>query len=340
MGPTSGPHHGSFVNGLLDGGDGEYGVTDGAAEDGDFDVTGDMGPTSGPHHGSFVNGLLDGGDGEYGVTDGAADGGDFDITGYQGTTSGPHDGSFVNGMVDGGDQEYDDSDHDADVGVTERDDVGDAGLHRVPTSEFDFTACLVTKNISMRTIIVVAANEAVPDQFQILKERRGLIARALHSRTAQNQSQLATFPIHGGRAVNARETAPGQFPYHTLVLADNRVLCGGALLSVSVVLTAAQCVFRYKTWLVQLGSVELLVQNPHRQLIEGKRVKTHPLYSDKRTNDDIAVVFLKTSAVLNSYVKTVRLPTDMMREDLVGRMGIVAGWGRTHVRKFTSYLLI
>ncbi|XP_046980793.1 collagenase-like [Schistocerca americana] len=253
--------------------------------------------------------------------------------GYQGTTSGPHDGSFVNGMVDGGDQEYDDSDDDADVGVTERYDVGDAGLHRVPTSEFDFTD--LTKPVECRRMSI-----SVRDQFQILKERRGLIARALHSRTAQNQSQLATFPIHGGRAVNARETAPGQFPYHTLVLADNRVLCGGALLSVSVVLTAAQCVFRYKTWLVQLGSVELLVQNPHRQLIEGKRVKTHPLYSDKRTNDDIAVVFLKTSAVLNSYVKTVRLPTDMMREDLVGRMGIVAGWGRTHVLSRCSQVLL
>ncbi|XP_049839645.1 complement factor D-like [Schistocerca gregaria] len=270
--------------------------------------------------------MLDGGDGEYGVTEGGDDDGDFDITGYLATTSGPHDGSFVNGMVDGGDQEYGDSDHDDDVGVTKRDDDSDQGLHRIPASEFDITG--LTKPVECRRMSI-----SVRDQFQVLKERRGLITRALHSRAAQNQSRLTRFPVHGGRAVNARETAPGQFPYHTLVLADNRVLCGGALLSTSVVLTAAQCVFQYKTWLVQLGSVELLVQNPHRQLIEGKRVKTHPLYSHKRTNDDIAVVFLKTSAVLNSYVKTVRLPTDMMKEDLVGRMGIVAGWGRTHIRR-------
>ncbi|XP_049794126.1 uncharacterized protein LOC126203802 [Schistocerca nitens] len=246
MAATSGPHHGSFVNDMLDSDDGEYGVTKGAADDGDYDITGDMATTSRPHHGSFVNDMLDSDDGEYGVTKGAADDGDFDITGDMATTSRPHHGSFVNDMLDSDDGEYgvtkgaaddgdfditgylgttsvphDDSDHDYDVGVTERDDVGNPGLHRLPTSEFDITD--LTKPVECRRMSI-----SVRDQFQVLKERRGLIARALHSRAAQNQT----------------------------------------------------------------------------------------------------------------YVKTVRLPSDMIKKDLAGKMGIIAGWGRTHFQARCSQVLL
>ncbi|XP_049767893.1 brachyurin-like [Schistocerca cancellata] len=145
-----------------------------------------MGTTSGPHHGSFVNGMFDGDDGEYGVTEGGGDDGYFDITGYLGTTSGPHDGSFVNGMVDGGDQEYGDSDHDADVGVTERDDVGDAGLHRVPASEFDITGKL--PSTGKHATYIVNGQQAklgqFPYQVSVKGDRRMICGGSLISEKA------------------------------------------------------------------------------------------------------------------------------------------------------------
>lgn len=49
------------------------------------------------------------------------------------------------------------------------------------------------------------------------------------------------------RVINGQLAQPNQFPWHAIVegtqLNGNRTLCGGALISIRYVLTAAHCIF-------------------------------------------------------------------------------------------------
>ncbi|XP_056416377.1 chymotrypsin-like elastase family member 1 [Hyla sarda] len=106
--------------------------------------------------------------------------------------------------------------------------------------------------------------------------------------------------------------------------------CGGSLIRANRVLTAAHCVDRANTYRVVLGEHNLSQNDGTEQFISVSAIRIN---SGWNTNNvaagyDIAVLWLASSATLNSYVKLATLPAS--GAVLANNYNcVVSGWGRT-----------
>lgn len=138
--------------------------------------------------------------------------------------------------------------------------------------------------------------------------------------------------IIGGHEVYPPHSRPfqaGIFFYDTFA---RIFICGGSLIHVRAVLTAAHCAFQTMRAEVVLGAHHLNRNTPqaHEQRIEvglgGYRI--HANYSRTNLRNDIAILILPRAAVLNAQVKVVNLPHNLLTYTFTGEIGTLSGWGR------------
>ncbi|PIO16109.1 hypothetical protein AB205_0161840, partial [Aquarana catesbeiana] len=100
--------------------------------------------------------------------------------------------------------------------------------------------------------------------------------------------------------------------------------CGGSLLNSLWVVSAAHC---YKASMqVRLGEHNIAVSEGTEQFINSAKVIRHASYNSRTTDNDIMLVKLASPATLNSYVKTVPLPSGCAG---AGTSCVISGWGNT-----------
>ena len=75
---------------------------------------------------------------------------------------------------------------------------------------------------------------------------------------------------------------------------------------------------------VRLGEHHIRVTENTEQFITSSRVIKHPRYSSYNINNDIMLIKLSKPATLNSYVRTVALPSSCAGS---GTRCLVSGWG-------------
>ncbi|XP_075054110.1 chymotrypsin-like elastase family member 1 [Mixophyes fleayi] len=105
--------------------------------------------------------------------------------------------------------------------------------------------------------------------------------------------------------------------------------CGGSLIRVNRVLTAAHCVDRVATYRVVLGDHNLSVNEGTEQVISVSAIRIHASWNTNNVaaGNDIAVLHLASSASLNNYVKLASLPASGVVLSN-NHNCILSGWGR------------
>uniref|UniRef100_A0A8C3FMX1 Peptidase S1 domain-containing protein n=1 Tax=Chrysemys picta bellii TaxID=8478 RepID=A0A8C3FMX1_CHRPI len=129
--------------------------------------------------------------------------------------------------------------------------------------------------------------------------------------------------------IGGQEAQPHSRPYMAYLdiqRGDKRSRCGGFLVSENFVLMAAHCNGDMIT--VYLGAHNIQQREQSQQKISVHCRIPHPQYNRETRNNDIMLLQLSHSAVLNNLVRLIPLPNANSRVR-PGSMCSVAGWGRT-----------
>ncbi|XP_072379697.1 brachyurin-like [Diabrotica undecimpunctata] len=134
--------------------------------------------------------------------------------------------------------------------------------------------------------------------------------------------------------IDGQEVVPHSMPYMAAIRTEinyTTVLCGGSLISDSLVLTAARCVYGASEVEVTLGAHNLTDNEDSQVTLTSTSFVIHEDYKHSGVLHDIAVIELPKAVTLNDNIATVKLPelTDISKsyEELEAS---VAGWGRVN----------
>ncbi|XP_049624088.1 granzyme A-like [Suncus etruscus] len=133
-----------------------------------------------------------------------------------------------------------------------------------------------------------------------------------------------------GQIIGGQEVTPHSRPYMVLIktIKDNKIkICGGALINVNWVLTAAHCTINNSTQVI-LGAHAQKKSEPGKQIINVKKCIPYTSYDSRTHEGDLQLLQLNQKATINKNVQLLPLPKTWndLKPNTVCR---VAGWGIT-----------
>ena len=140
-----------------------------------------------------------------------------------------------------------------------------------------------------------------------------------------------------GRVVGGRDSQLGEFPWSVLIRETSllgffvKTKCGGVLIELKWVLTAAHCQpGMFGSLLVVVGEFDLgqvRAQRSQRPIVRRvKRMIIHRDYNPANFDNDIALLELESPFQVQPHVVPICLPDKL--DDFNGRQALVAGWGK------------
>lgn len=150
-------------------------------------------------------------------------------------------------------------------------------------------------------------------------------------------SIASPFPVNASTAiVGGQDAQLGEYPWHVmLITADGKYQCGGSLIRLSWVLTAAHCIDhdKMKNGSVMLGAHRrTAIDEVNRQIIGINSITVHPFHGSFGFTYDVGLIELATSAVITVGVNAILLSSPSWDGllSVPGQMSIVTGWGRLY----------
>uniref|UniRef100_A0A3Q1IYY7 trypsin n=1 Tax=Anabas testudineus TaxID=64144 RepID=A0A3Q1IYY7_ANATE len=126
---------------------------------------------------------------------------------------------------------------------------------------------------------------------------------------------LALCADEDDKIVGGYECTKNSVPYQVSLNVGYH-FCGGSLISIQT----------FDSIQVRLGEHNIAVNEGTEQFISSAKVIRHPSYSSSNLDNDIMLIKLSKPATLNSYVKTVSLPSSCAS---AGTTCLISGWGNT-----------
>ncbi|XP_049629090.1 vitamin K-dependent protein C [Suncus etruscus] len=133
------------------------------------------------------------------------------------------------------------------------------------------------------------------------------------------------------RLIMGKMTKWGDSPWQVILLdSKKKLVCGAVLIHTFWVLTAAHCFENTKKLTVRLGEYNLRRWENTEVDINIQEIFIHPNYSQKTTDNDIALLYLAQPAPLSQNIVPICLPDKGLSErelTQVGQETVVTGWG-------------
>ncbi|XP_048362084.1 coagulation factor VII-like [Sphaerodactylus townsendi] len=145
------------------------------------------------------------------------------------------------------------------------------------------------------------------------------------------------------RIIGGSFCRPGDCPWQVLIQNKRGYgFCGGSLISSQWVLTAAHCLDTVAPHQVTVGDFDKHQRERDEQKVRVRQFWQHPQYDPDNFNNDIALIQLTSNVVFSQNVLSICLPNPNLATLLTekGTVGLVSGWGSTHVKgRSTRFLL-
>ena len=159
------------------------------------------------------------------------------------------------------------------------------------------------------------------------------------------EERIRRVPERNIRIVGGSAAQPNQFRHAAalfLKLLTGDSFCGGSIIHVNFILTAAHCLDDLIQIEVVAGTTNIFRGTPpYRSVVTPNDIRQHPTYDKTTLRDDIGLVCLRTAIPTNSQMAPVALPSrNMVRTNLVDRVPLIIGWGRTSDGKFTTIFML
>uniref|UniRef100_A0A672UZF4 Serine protease 56 n=1 Tax=Strigops habroptila TaxID=2489341 RepID=A0A672UZF4_STRHB len=130
-------------------------------------------------------------------------------------------------------------------------------------------------------------------------------------------------PSHPGRIMGGSVALQGAWPWLVSVQLHGELMCGGVLVGLSWVLTAAHC---FLAWTVVVGDHELGKPSAGEQAVPVRRILPHPKFNPKTFHGDLALLELAVPLVPSPTISPVCLPSSPA-EPSPGTACYIVGWG-------------
>eukprot|EP00112_Aurelia_sp_Birch-Aquarium-sp1_P021898 Seg6.5 transcript_id=Seg6.5/GoldUCD/mRNA.D3Y31 product=Ovochymase-1 protein_id=Seg6.5/GoldUCD/D3Y31 len=132
--------------------------------------------------------------------------------------------------------------------------------------------------------------------------------------------------------IGGKDAAKGAWPWQIGIYINGTFMCGGSLIALQWVLTAAHCI-SFLGIVEKPNTIKVVVGDLHRELNDSTERThdvqlhlVHPSYNESYANNDIALMRLTKPVILNNYVNTVCMP-NKAEPIKVGSTCFITGWG-------------
>uniref|UniRef100_A0A3P9QGL7 Acrosin n=1 Tax=Poecilia reticulata TaxID=8081 RepID=A0A3P9QGL7_POERE len=155
-----------------------------------------------------------------------------------------------------------------------------------------------------------------------------LLHNALIANARRCGKRKLAVPPGASRIIGGRDAPEGAWPWQASIQFLGTHFCGGTIISNKWVVSAAHCYHNYIFLTVLVGITALSKPGPHSQRRGVKNVIIHERYDFNSSNNDVALLMLKSPLKFTNYIQPCCIPMSINHQVALNLSNcFITGWG-------------